>query len=114
MRKIEQQMVAAINKRKRFSSGNTQVEETENGVIVKLHGNKICEVGRDTIVINDGGWESNTTKSRLNVILRDVIGGGWGIYQKNFQWYLAKNGEVDAIWESGATFDTGGNLLAII
>ena len=35
-------------------------------VFVFLHGNKIAEIGDDSLTLFDGGWQSNTTKSRLN------------------------------------------------
>ena len=73
MRKIEEKMNTAIRNRKDFWPGNTSVENffcsaTNRGSIVKLHGNKIAEVYANSIVLLDGGWQTVTTKSRLNVI----------------------------------------------
>jgi hypothetical protein len=69
MRKIERLMNAAISDSKDWKLDNTMVT-TVNGVShVFLHGNKIAEVGEGFIVLMDGGWQSNTTKSRLNAIL---------------------------------------------
>jgi hypothetical protein len=99
MRKIESQMNQAISASKDWRSANTEVSN-ENGVsIVKLHGNKIAEVGDDFITLYDGGWQSTTTKSRLNAILR-VHGTGEGVYQKNRVWYLS-TAEGDVEFESG-------------
>jgi len=43
----------------------------------------------------DGGWKTNTTKSRLNAIL-SAHGSGEYVYQKNFNWFVStKDGEVD-------------------
>ena len=67
MRKIEQQMCAAIQSNKNWQSGNTSVhfnEETGES-IVRLHGNKIAVVSDNDMTIFDGGWQSVTTKSRL-------------------------------------------------
>ena len=49
MRKIEQQMNEAVANNKNWQSANTSVHyNEENGVsIVRLHGNKIAEVGDD-------------------------------------------------------------------
>ena len=61
MRKIEQQMNDAVANNKNWQSANTSVHyNEENGVsIVRLHGNKIAEIGDDYLQIFDGGWQSN-------------------------------------------------------
>jgi len=88
MRKIERLMNAAITAGKDWRLDNTMVT-TVNGVShVFLHNNKIAEVGDNFIVLMDGGFQSNTTKSRLNAILRAHGIGDEGIFQKNFQWFF--------------------------
>ena len=91
MRKVEQQMNEAILNRKDFFKGNTSVENyiTETGVreaIVKLHGNHIATVG-DTLQICDAGWQTVTTKSRLNALCNEFAEGCY-VFQKNFDWFL--------------------------
>ena len=90
LRKIEQQMNAAISNNKDWKSGNTSVtfDPLEEVSIVHLHGNKIAEVGNDFIRLFDGGWQSNTTKSRLNAILTEHGIAGEGVFQKNFEWFV--------------------------
>ena len=91
MRKIEQQMNEAILNRKDFFKGNTSVENyiTETGAreaVVKLHGNHIATVG-DTLQICDAGWQTVTTKSRLNALCNEFAEGCY-VFQKNFDWFL--------------------------
>jgi hypothetical protein len=50
--------------------------------IVTLHGNKIAEVGDGFVTLFDGGWQSNTTKSRLNAILSVHGIKGEGVFQR--------------------------------
>ena len=95
MRKIEQQMNEAILNRKDFFKGNTSVENyiTETGAreaIVKLHGNHIATVG-ETLQICDAGWQTVTTKSRLNALCNEFAEGCY-VFQRNFDWFL---GDVD-------------------
>ena len=73
MRKIEQAMNTAIANSTNWQSGNTSVHfnEEEQVSVVRLHGNKIAEVGEGFIRLFDGGWQTNTTKSRLNAILAE-------------------------------------------
>jgi len=90
MRKIESQMIAAINSSKNWQSANTSVHfnEESNTSIVRLHGNKIAEVTDDSMTIFDGGWQTTTTKSRLNALCSQFCITGEGAFQKNFQWYV--------------------------
>ncbi len=88
MRKIETQMNAAISNSEDFKSANTRVENIDGVSFVFLHGNKIAEVGDRFIRLFDGGWQSNTTKSRLNAILSEHGLPGEGIFQKKFEWFI--------------------------
>ena len=92
MRKIEAKMNKAMRHFLPFSSGNTTVVQHRNEMDVFLHGNHIatlCKISMD-LRIFDGGWQSNTTKSRLNALL-DEFGGGDRVIQKDFVWYLVSN-----------------------
>ncbi len=89
MRKIETQMNSAIRARRDWHSGNTRVEITDDSrAIVYLHGNKIAEIDNNGVQIFDGGWQSNTTKSRLNAIIEDQIMPAAGVFQKNWEWFV--------------------------
>ena len=90
MRKIETQMNAAISNNSNWQSGNTSVHfnEEENISIVRLHGNKIAEVGDNFIRLFDGGWQTVTTKSRLNAILAENGADNDKVFQKNFDWFV--------------------------
>ena len=92
MRKIERQMNEAILNRKDFFSSNTSVENYVNNItgakeaVVKLHGNHIATVG-DTLQICDAGWQTVTTKSRLNALCNEFAEGCF-VFQKNYEWFL--------------------------
>ena len=95
MRKIETLMNIAISNNNEFwSQANTSVETIDGVSFVRLHGNLIAEVGEDFIKLFDGGWQSNTTKSRLNAILSEHGIAGENVFQKNFEWFVRLwNGE---------------------
>ena len=90
MRKIEKQMCAAVQSNKNWQSGNTSVHfDPETGIsVVRLHGNKIAEVSDTDMKIFDGGWQSNTTKSRLNALCSEFCIAGEGVFQKDFAWFV--------------------------
>ena len=107
MRKIEKQMCAAVQSNIDWKSGNTSVHfDPESGVsVVRLHGNKIAEVSDNDMTIFDGGWQSNTTKSRLNALCDEFCVAGEGVFQKDFAWYVRKfvgaiNGQSKFVTES--------------
>ena len=94
MRKLEKQMNQAIRGQRNWAGSNTTVFTTDNGLesTVYLHGNHIATYFHDTreLQIFDGGWQSNTTKSRLNAFLYEVA-YGVSVFQKNWQWFLHDN-----------------------
>lgn len=93
MRKIETLMNNAISNNQDWQSANTSVSfnEEENVSVVRLHGNKIAEVGDNFIRLFDGGWQTTTTKSRLNAILNVHGEQGDNVFQKNFEWFVRMN-----------------------
>ena len=92
MRKIEKQMCQAVQSNKDWQSANTSVHfDPETGVsIVRLPGNKIAEVSVNDMTIFDGGWQSVTTKSRLNALCDYFCVDGEGVFQSDFVWYVRK------------------------
>jgi len=103
MRLIERQMLAAIHDYKDWKCDNTRVAVTYfahadkpiERINVYLHDNNIAQITPDSVRICDCGWQTPTTKSRLNAILRELCGAG--IYQKNHIWYGTAIEETD--WE---------------
>jgi hypothetical protein len=93
MRKIEREMNAAISNNVDWQKDNTTVTfDAETGESkVYLHGNHIADVGDNYIRLFDGGWQSNTTKSRLNAILSEHGEAGDCVFQKNFDWFVNMN-----------------------
>jgi len=96
VRKIEREMCKAIALEKDWKSGNTRVTNFYNDnkelvvTSVFLHDNLIAEVTDNDVTIYDGGWQSNTTKSRLNAICDTFCVDGEGIFQHKFEWFVRK------------------------
>jgi len=88
MRKIETQMCDAIQNNKDWKLKNTQVITIEGVSFVYLHGNQIATIDEDSMTIYDGGYQSTTTKSRLNALCDYFCVDGECVYQKDFQWYV--------------------------
>jgi hypothetical protein len=104
MRKIESNMNAAIKANKNWTNANTSVITADGVSEVRLHGNLIAKVGDDFVTIFDGGYQSTTTKSRLNAIINEFCNAFTdGVFQKNYQWFVRDN-KVTKEFVNGYTF----------
>ena len=106
MRKIEQQMCKAVQHRINWKKDNTQVMYSPSREVscVYLHGNLIATIDKYQVEVYDGGWQSKTTKSRLNAIINTLCDGTrCGVYQKNYEWFIIDNNET-VEFEHGYTF----------
>jgi len=94
MRKIETQMNKAIRTQSNWANANTTVFTSDNGLesTVYLHGNHIATYFHTErkLQLFDGGWQSNTTKSRLNALL-DEFAYGTFVFQKQWEWFVGRN-----------------------
>ena len=109
MRQIERDMISAIKLGKCWRKANTEVYTNDNNAsLVYLHGNHIATVTYNKVSIFDGGWQSVTTKSRLNALLSELCGGvNKGVYQNKFEWFIRDDEDYDAHrveFENGYTF----------
>lgn len=101
MRKVTQKSAEAMKNGYNTRSGNTEV--ISGGNIMNLHGNTIAIYDRleGKLTIRDCGWQSNTTKERLNGLL-DVMGVDAYISQQKGHWYV--------MTRSGQKYPWGGHL----
>jgi len=87
-RKIEKEMNSAIANGTEWKKDNTEVY-THNGVAyVHLYGNKIAEIGEGWMRLFDGGWQTATTKGRLNAILEENGLLNEKVFQKAGKWFF--------------------------
>tara|TARA_B100000902_G_C27129947_1_gene823087 strand:- start:567 stop:929 length:363 start_codon:yes stop_codon:yes gene_type:complete len=109
MRKIERQMIQAITNRQTWSNNNTRVvlwsgspittdpNHNKEEMRVYLHGHHIASYNTKdmSLKVNNCGYATNTTKSRLNALINFVADPTKnGIHQKNWEWYIRINGDT--------------------
>ena len=91
MRKIEREMNNAVRNQIAWSKNNTctTFDSKIENCFVYLHGNHIATYFHydRKLQLFDGGWQSNTTKSRLNALCSEFA-PGHGVIQKNWTWFL--------------------------
>lgn len=102
MRKITNSAVTAFFNNMQYKSGNTMVSGLREGRTINmyLHGNLIATRSGDTVKLYDCGWQTTTTKERLNGILDRL--NLPRIYQSKHVWYTG-----DEKWVSGHTIEVG-------
>ena len=109
MRKIERQMNFAISNKGDWSSSNTRVEfnDSTNCSSVFLHGHNIATVDHSTnaVKVSSCGWQTVTTKSRLNAILSEVK-YGCSVFQKQWNWYVSFRGQTQDFMDGMILLDT--------
>ena len=91
MRKIETEMNNAVRNKIAWSKSNTVTtfDNTIENCFIYLHGNHIAtyNYANRELALYDGGWQSNTTKSRLNALCNEFA-TGFGVFQKNWNWFV--------------------------
>ena len=102
-------MNSAIRNRSNFSKANTQVTWNDRTANVYLHGNLIARVGDTFVQILDGGWQSVTTKSRLNALLSEFK-YGCKVFQKQWDWYFRSNNNQTVDFWDGMIL-SGGEII---
>ena len=109
MRKIEREMQQAIcnlSNGETWRKSNTEVAKNSEGdTSVYLHGNRIAFVhANGDITLSSCGWDTVTTKSRLNAVL-DTFLHGFHVWQRNFTWYIGNTGNCGAYKNADVFFD---------
>ena len=90
MRTITEKAIEKFMNGEKFKSSNTNVEVLPNVTILKLFNNTIAYRYNDperTLSITNCGWQSNTTKERLNAIPNvniKQIKGNWFLNGKEW------------------------------
>ena len=122
MRVIETKMNKAIRRRGNFSNANTRVatgsffnndvycEESK----VFLHGNHIATYNHVTkeLTLFDGGWQSVTTKSRLNALCYEFA-TGFSVFQKNWDWFVSDFQKTVVDFTDGITVNNNGCFIKL-
>ena len=71
-----------------FTEPNYKGEDTTK---VVYHSTAVVSFNEHTILLNTGGYETRTTKLRMNQASK-VFNLGFEVFQKDFNWYVKFNG----------------------
>ena len=69
--------------------------DNEGTINVIYHNTNILQYSTDgNVILNTGGWDSSTTKRRMNQA-SELYDLGFYVYQRNYEWYVKNvNGNV--------------------
>ena len=77
---------------------------TEDGITrVVYHSTTVVKFDRDTVTLDSGGFETATTKARMNQAANQ-FGLEFHVWQKDFVWYVDMNGIPSRPFHDGMTF----------
>ena len=109
MRKIERQMNFALSNKSNWAGSNTSVcyNDSTNCSSVYLHGHQIATLDHNSnaLKLSSCGYQTNTTKSRLNAIL-DEVKYGCRVFQKNWNWFVSYNNQTESFFDGMILLDT--------
>ena len=116
MRKIERAMNSAVINRTNWSKSNTTVcyNENTNCSTISLHGHEIATVDHNTkaVKLDSCGYETVTTKSRLNALLSEVMYGA-KVFQKNWNWFVSMYNQTESFSDGMILLDHGNRLEVV-
>ena len=98
----------AVSNKSNWCGSNTQVtyNESTNCSSVRLHGHLIATYDHNlkAVKLDSCGYETVTTKSRLNALF-EVVKYGAKVFQKNFDWFVRFNGQTKDFFDGMILLD---------
>ena len=85
----------------------TRVFTLRDEVVVRYHWTEVVKCNKDVIILNTGGYHTQTTKRRMNQA-SDVFGLGFRVYQEDYTWYAEYRGKTYRFHEGLLTLDRRG------
>ena len=106
----------AVKNKIAWSKNNTLTtfDNTIENCFVYLHGNHIATYNYEDkeLTLFDGGWQSNTTKSRLNALCNELA-TGFSVFQKNWEWFISDFQKTIVDFTDGITVNYNGCFVKL-
>ena len=82
----------------KISKNNTTIRNEGSETVVTLHWTDIVRVGPKKITLNSGGWQTATTKNRMNQVSNEW-GLGYWVSQLDYTWYVTYNEKTEEFYD---------------
>ena len=80
-----------MSQMKRISKNNTSILSTNGLTSIILHGTEVVRYDERKIILNSGGWQTVTTKARMNQTSNERA-LGYQVYSKKGSWVVLFKG----------------------
>jgi len=77
----------------RIGKHATSVFDDDGVMTVVYHDTAVVRFDEKKIILASGGWETQTTKTRMNQA-SNQFGLGYSVFQRNFEWFVEWKGEI--------------------
>ena len=85
---VEHMKLLPSPKSKKIGVATIKTWHDDGTIMIRYHDTDVAtKTPAGTVILNAGGWYTQTTKKRINAALGEWA-TGWYLYQKNFTWYL--------------------------
>jgi len=64
------------------------IHHTSGTIVGRYHQTSVAEKQQNKIRLDTGGWQTRTTKIRMNQFSNEFCGGAFSVYQKNHDWFV--------------------------
>lgn len=95
MRQIEKDIVGAFVRGEEARKDNT---ESKGGTLY-LHGNAIAKHFDGAILLSNSGWQTPTTRSRLNAVLTLADKRNARVFIKDWTMHIERNGNAEVMYD---------------
>lgn len=77
----------------KLSTNNTTITERDDYMNVTLHSTDVVRFNEQEIILDSGGWNTFTTKARMNQC-SNQFNLGYKVIQRDFKWYVEWKGDL--------------------
>jgi hypothetical protein len=65
----------------------TAIYQSDGYTCIRYHSTEVVKFNTDEIMLNSGGWQTKTTKSRMNKV-SDAFQLGFRVSQRHGEWFV--------------------------
>jgi hypothetical protein len=92
----------------KFQGVETTTMTDRDGALVGYYrGTPVARLAGDVVTLKTGGWKSKTTKVRMNQFSHNFTNNAYGVFQKNYEWFVTVNGQTLPFDGDTVTFKLG-------
>lgn len=79
-------------------------DKKSGDTVVILYSTEVVRFDNQSVILNSGGWRTNTTKTRMNQT-SNQFNLGFTVFQKNYGWFVQFRGGEVVDFTDGMVFD---------